>query len=154
MALDSSGFPVVSYYNRSDGGELRVLHCGDATCSSGNSIKTPDNSEDNVGQFTSLVLHDDHPVVSYFDSSHSTLKVLHCDDPLCTGGDESIESPDTSGDSVGQYTSLALHVDPPLFRYFAYSVGVRFTQYRAPRDPAEKSKIPQKYCPARYEFPA
>ena len=153
MALDSSGFPVVSYYNRSDGGELRVLHCGDATCSSGNSIETPDNSEDNVGQFTSLVLHDDHPVVSYFDSSHSTLKVLHCDDPLCTGGDESIESPDTSGDSVGQYTSLALHGDHPVVSYFDSSVGVRFTQYRAPSIPGEFTSAGQTRISSAISYP-
>jgi len=106
LRLDGFGFPVVSYYNRAED-RLKVLHCGDANCIAGNSIVTPDP---NTGLHTSLRLDSSgFPVVSYWDADAGTndLKVLHCNDANCAGGDESITSPDTGG-NVGQWTSLAL----------------------------------------------
>ena len=41
ITLDAGGNPVVSYYD-STLLELKVMHCGDANCSSGNSIALPD----------------------------------------------------------------------------------------------------------------
>ena len=107
VALDASGFPVVSYWDNNNA-NLKVLHCNDVNCTGGGeSIESPDTGG-NVGSYTSLALDaDGFPVVSYFDSSNNDLKVLHCNDVNCTGGDESITSPDTGG-IVGLYTSLVL----------------------------------------------
>ena len=123
MALDADGFPVVSYYDAGNK-NLKLLHCNDPNCAGGDdSIESPDTAGD-VGLYTSLALDfNGFPVVSYFDSGQSDLKILHCNDPNCAGGDEAIESPDTA-DQVGWFTSLALDSDGfPVVSYFDSSNG-------------------------------
>jgi len=46
-----------------------------------------------------------NPVIAYRDSLDTRLRVLHCDDPFCTGGGESLIMPEVES---GQYPSIAL----------------------------------------------
>ncbi len=107
MVLDASGNPVISYRDNTNS-DLKILHCDDPNCAlGGDSRESPDLTIHNVGHFTSLALDGNgHPVVGYFDQSNHDLKILHCNDPNCAGGDESITVPDT--DFAGFGTSLAL----------------------------------------------
>ena len=108
LALDSATFPVISYYDEGNTA-LKVLHCGNHVCSAANTTEIPDNTAD-VGESTWLVLDaldaTGKPVVSYFDATSTALKVLHCNDVDCTGGDEEIETPHPSMSSSP--TSLTL----------------------------------------------
>jgi hypothetical protein len=118
LELDANDRPVISYYDFTNG-NLKVAHCNEPNCVGGDeSLQSPDTGG-NVGPFTSLELDAaGNPVVSYFDSSNSTIKIMHCNDPNCAGGDESIQSPDPAT-FVGSFTSLALDaLGRPVVSYY------------------------------------
>jgi hypothetical protein len=106
LALDHSGNPVVSYFfgNVDAGtGELRVITCGDANCSSGVNIAIADRGLQGLSNFMVLDASG-NPVVSY--TGGNGLKLLHCGNPACTSGN-SVRSVDPlSGE--GQGTGMAL----------------------------------------------
>jgi hypothetical protein len=117
IELDASGNPVVSYIVS---GALRILHCNDPNCfGTDDSVTSPDATLSSTGQFTSLLLDGaGNPVVSYHTFGSDDLKVLHCNDPNCSPGGESITSHDTAGIS-GKGSSLALdaHGNPVVSYY-------------------------------------
>lgn len=119
MALDSSGNPVVSYYDEA-GHALKVLHCGNSSCSTGNTIATPD-SIDNVGQYTAITIDSSNrPVVSYYDATKGILKVLHCGNAACTAGNV-IAMPDLTS-SNGVQSSVKLNAaGKPVVAYFDFT---------------------------------
>ena len=116
LVLDAAGNPVISYYDRTNTA-LKLVHCNDPNCTGGDDpIETIDNT--NAGEFTSLVLDAaGHPVISYHDRTNTALRLVHCNDPNCTGGDDPIETVDTG--LVGQYTSLVLDsAGNPVISYY------------------------------------
>ncbi len=101
--------PVISYFDSTfANNKLKVAKCGNAACSSGNTVTTVEAG--NVGQFTSLAIGTDGlPVISYFDVSNSDLKVAKCGNAACSSGNTitTVES----AFSIGQHTSIAVPSD-------------------------------------------
>jgi LPXTG-site transpeptidase (sortase) family protein len=120
LALNSSGFPVISYYDATNK-DLKVAVCGDATCATKTITPVDGNVVGNlkdVGQFTSLALKSGNiPVISYYDATNGDLKVAVCVDTTCTT--KTTTTVDNSTDNVGQYTSLALNSSGfPVISYY------------------------------------
>jgi len=116
IALNSSGNPVVSYYDGTNQ-ELKVLHCGNADCTSGNVISTL-AKVDNLGSGGTAMVLDSHgnPVVFF------SFLIYHCADSECT-------SKSVAGFSLGVvplFPSLRLDdMDRPFVSY----TGVRGNTY-------------------------
>ena len=82
ITIGTDGLPVISYYDDTNG-DLKVAHCGNAACSSGNSI-TPVDTGGDVGGETSITIGTDGlPVISYYDGINGDLKVAKCANPFC-----------------------------------------------------------------------
>jgi len=97
IALDSNGYPHISYYD--DTGNL--LRYASWTGSAW-AIQTVDSAV-NAGSYNSLALDSSNrPHISYYDASGGYLKYARW-----TGSAWVIQTPDSAGD-VGQYTSIAL----------------------------------------------
>jgi len=118
IAIGTDGLPIVSY-RTIDSFDLKVLKCGNAACSSGNTITTVDTTG-NVGHYTSIRIGTDGlPVVSYYDHTNGDLKVLKCGNAACSSGN-TITTVDTEGD-VGYFTSITIGTDGlPVVSYYDY----------------------------------
>lgn len=118
ITLDNAGLPVVSYYDETNLA-LKILHCGNNVCSTGNTIATPDIG--NVGLYTSVTVDGNNfPVVSYYDATNGKLKILHCGNAACTAGN-TIVKPDLTS-SNGVQSSIRLNAaGHPVVAYFDFT---------------------------------
>ncbi len=108
LALDTADYPVVAYFD-SSAADLKVAHCNDPACTGADETITTVDAIGSVGTHTSLALDTaGNPVIAYYDATNANLKLAHCNDPACTGADETITTVDSAG-VVGTHTSLALN---------------------------------------------
>jgi hypothetical protein len=110
--------PLIAHHD-STNGDLRLLGCGNATCSYTSSIPL-DSTANVVGLYPSIkVPTDTLPVISYFDDTANALKVLKCADPFCGAPSTitTVDDPPLGG--VGEYSSLAIGADGlPVIAYY------------------------------------
>lgn len=96
IALDALSHPVVAYNGTSSAPgsqeQLRILHCGDLTCASGNSIEAPAQGT-GVDRANSMKLPAGQPLNAYLDAGANRVKVMHCNDANCNGGNETFNTP-------------------------------------------------------------
>lgn len=111
------GKPVISYYKHKQG-SLKLATCLDQCATSGPSwrILTIDAKGD-VGEFASLQLNGDKPVISYRDVRHGTLKLATCTG-LCASNApiwviSTIETASTRG-----FTSLQISGGVPIVGFY------------------------------------
>ena len=107
LALDSNGYPVISHFDGPNG-DLRVVRCNDVNCVGGDESATAVDAAGDTGRFSALALDSNgYPIISYMGEDSGvgqSLKMLHCNDADCTGGDESVRILDADG----AYTSMTL----------------------------------------------
>ena len=109
ITIGADGLGLISYYDQSNA-DLKVLHCGNLQCDSGNTVTTVD-STGIVGRSSAITIGGDGlGLISYYDSTNQSLKVLHCGNQLCNL-ENTIIVADTSGSKIGWGTSIVMGVD-------------------------------------------
>lgn len=124
IAVSADGTPLISYYD-SNQGRLKVAKCKHSTCTGGKAKISVVDESVSAGSFAGVAIgHDDLPVISYYNHSHGDLRVAHCNDPACAGGDESITTLDTDG-LVGSFAALAIGAEGlPIVAYYDLTGGL------------------------------
>ena len=108
ITIGTDGLPVISYSDVTNS-DLKVVKCGNAACSSGNTLTTVDSGGD-VGSFKSITIGTDGlPVISYSDFTNFDLKVAHCGNAACSSGN-TLTTVDSGGD-VGSFNSITIGTD-------------------------------------------
>ena len=118
IAIGTNGNPVVSYYDATNG-NLKVARCNDKACAGGNERISTIDSIGDVGQYSSLAIGTNgNPIIGYYDATNGNLKVARCNEPACTGGNETRNAIDRTGD-VGAFTSVVIGLGgSPLVAYY------------------------------------
>ena len=108
--IGTDGLGLISYYDGTQTA-LKVLHCGNAACNSGNISTIVDSSAD-VGWYTSIAIGADGlGLISYYDNTNKDLKVLHCGNAACSGGNTATTVDGAGNLSVGKYSSITIGTD-------------------------------------------
>jgi hypothetical protein len=118
ISIGADTFPIISYFDVTNG-NLKVVKCDDRLCASGTFAVNSVDTVGTVGSFTSLAIGADGlPVISYYDTTNTSLKIAKCNDVACAGNDETLTTVDNAAD-VGQYTSLTIGADGmPIVSYY------------------------------------
>jgi predicted regulator of Ras-like GTPase activity (Roadblock/LC7/MglB family) len=110
IAIGSDGLPIIAHHDATVEG-LRVTHCGNITCTSGNQSRTIDDAVDEVGIGPSMAIGvDGLPIISHWDGTIKALRVTHCGTVSCSAGNVSRTIDDPSA-LVGSDSSIAIGID-------------------------------------------
>lgn len=106
IAIGADGLPIISYQASSGTLGLRVVHCGDSSCSSGNTVTAIDLAI--VPNYTAIAIGTDgFPIIAYNDPVNDDLYVAHCANTACTSLSTTKQKIDSTN-AVGKYLSIAI----------------------------------------------
>ncbi|MBI2574780.1 hypothetical protein HYV82_02760 [Candidatus Woesearchaeota archaeon] len=119
IAIGSDGLPIIAYANDTTN-SLILIKCGNAACSTGNTNFTVDgigNIGGNIGRHNSIAIGmDGLPIISYYNQSNGTLKVVKCGNLNCSAGN-TITTVDAEN-NTGRFTSIVVDADGlPIIAY-------------------------------------
>ena len=103
--LDSHGFPVDQLLRRRHHATSSSPTAPTRLCRTGATINIVDPGQRPSGQYSSLALDGDVPVISYYDATAANSKLARCADADCTTITRVTVDTDAVAD-VGQYSSL------------------------------------------------
>ncbi len=117
IAIGVDNNPIISYYDSSNG-NLKIVKCNNPSCSTFNTPVTID-SAGFVGVHSDIAIGaDNNPIISYYDTSNTNLKIVKCSNPSCSTFNTPITI-DSAG-SVGRDTSITISTDGnPIISYYA-----------------------------------
>ena len=108
ITIAGDGLGLIAYWDIGNL-DLKVLHCGNQLCNSGNTITSVDMGGD-VGGYSAIITGADGlGLIAYYDNTNGDLKVLHCGNPSCNAGNTTTFV-DTNG-IVGLYPSITVGPD-------------------------------------------
>jgi LPXTG-site transpeptidase (sortase) family protein len=127
----AANVPVIAYHSLT-GGDVYLARCTDAACT-GASINLVDGAN-NVGydQISLQLDGSGFPIMSYYDSTLTALKVAHCSDADCSGA-INIAVVDNSG-AVGQFSSIKWDGAAATISYYDATNGALKIAYCADAD--------------------
>ncbi|MBI2142078.1 hypothetical protein HYU15_01140, partial [Candidatus Woesearchaeota archaeon] len=113
IAIGSDGLPIISYAI-SGNGAVKVLHCGNTYCSSGNNFTTLESS----GQMTSIAIAPDGlPFIAFTDDT-GFVEFVKCSNVSCVSNNNNF----TRSSVYGQYPSIAIGSDGlPVISHYDYA---------------------------------
>ena len=125
IVIGADSFPVISYQQQGGpfASTVRVAKCNDVACTGADETLTTLDATGNASfESTAIAIgSDDLPIVAYFDSLDSAIKVVKCNDVACDGEDEAISILDSL--AAAQKLSLVIDDDGlPMVAYAALRV--------------------------------
>jgi len=120
LAIAKDGLPVISYQRFVSpwDGVLKVAKCNDPSCIGGDETITELDTTGGPGfESTSLEIGaDGNPVIAYMDTAAGAVTVAKCNDPACTGGDETF----MAVDFTTAYMDLSMALAPDGYPVISY----------------------------------
>ncbi len=111
IAIGTDDLPIITSMENSSSEVLKIVKCGNAACSSGNTTTTIDPA-DNVGRWTSVAIGNDGlPVISYINFTSNDLVVTKCGVASCASGNTTTTFTGAGFDVGIEFTSLAVPAD-------------------------------------------
>lgn len=86
IAIGANGFPTISYFDDTNLNH-KVAVCGNAACSSGNSVNTVTQQSGQPGYQSSIGIPSDGlPIIAYFNVLPTAFEIVKCGNTSCTSG--------------------------------------------------------------------